>query len=64
MILGIKHVVLLSSDDHGAVVVVLGEPDVDAVVVHDALDVLPAEADETAVYARVYVNLLAVLTVL
>lgn len=64
VVLSVEHVVLLAGDHHYAVFVILRKPDVNTVVIHDALDVLSAKSNEAAVHARVDLNLLAVLAVL
>lgn len=42
MVFSVEHIVFIASDNDEAVVLVLGEPDVDLEIVHDLANVLAA----------------------
>lgn len=64
MVLSVEHIVFVSCDYDEALILVLGEANVDLEVVHDLADVLPAQTDQPPVYTRVDVYFFAELAVL
>ena len=62
--LGILHIVIKTSDDHGATGFVLGKADVHPVTLHHLGDGLPTSSNQTTVHAVVNVDLICYLFLL
>lgn len=64
MILRIKDILLISSDNNNGVVTLFRESNINFIVVHNASDVFAPETDEPPVNSRINIDLFAALVVL